>query len=77
MCNNIDVLFSIIRVERVWCGMLVSAAGFINNGDMFEYLPAGIQNTIMSIEDWGMVCEAIGKCTHGHTLFYIFTKDDQ
>ena len=32
MCIEIDVLFSIIRVVRMWCGILVSAAGFINNG---------------------------------------------
>ena len=42
---NIDVLFSIIRVVGVWCGMLVSAGGFINNGGMFDCLMAGIQNT--------------------------------
>ena len=30
------MLFSIIRVVRMWCGILVSAAGFTNNGGMFE-----------------------------------------
>ena len=47
MCINIDVLFSIIQVKRVWCGMLVSATGIINNGGMFECLMAGIQNATM------------------------------
>ena len=45
MCIEIDVLFSIIRVVRMWCGILVSAAGFINNGGMFKFSMAGIQNT--------------------------------
>ena len=27
----------------MWCGILVSAAGFINNGGMFECAMAGIQ----------------------------------
>ena len=34
MCIDIEMLFSIIRVVRMWCGILVSAAGFINNGGM-------------------------------------------
>ena len=37
------MLFSIFRVVRMWCGILVSAAGFINNGGMFECSMAGIQ----------------------------------
>ena len=45
MCIEIDVLFSIIRVVRMWCGILVSAAGFINNGGMFECSMAGIKHT--------------------------------
>ena len=36
MCIKIDVLFSIIRVERMWCGILVGVDRFINNGDMFD-----------------------------------------
>ena len=47
MCIKIDVLFSIIRVVRVWCGMLVSAAGIMKNGGMFEPLKAGIQYATM------------------------------
>ena len=47
MCIKINVLFSIIRVVRVWCGILVSAAGLINNGGMIECLVAMIQNTTM------------------------------
>ena len=45
MCIDIEMLFSIIRVVRVWCGILVSAAGFIDNGGMLECLVAGIQTT--------------------------------
>ena len=45
MCIKKDVLFSIIQDVRVWCGILVSAAGFNNNGGMFEYSMAGIHNT--------------------------------
>ena len=43
MCIDIEMLFSIIQVEKVWCGILVSAAGFINNGGMQECSVAGIQ----------------------------------
>ena len=45
MCNEIGMLFSIIRVVRVVCGILVSAAGFIDNGGMLECSVAGIQTT--------------------------------
>ena len=45
MSINIDVLFSIIRVVGVWCGILVSEIGFIINGGMFDCLMAEIQNT--------------------------------
>ena len=47
MCIKIGVLFSIIRVVRVWCGILVSAAGFINNGCSFECSMAVLQNKTM------------------------------
>ena len=43
MCNEIEMLFILIRVVWMWCGILVSAAGFINNGGMFECSVAGIQ----------------------------------
>ena len=43
MCDDIKMLFSIIRVVRMWCGILVSAAGFINNVDMMKCSMAGIQ----------------------------------
>ena len=39
------MLFSIIRVVRMGCGIMVSAAGFINNGGMLECSVAGIQYT--------------------------------
>ena len=39
-----DLLFSIDRVVRVWCGKLNNSAGLINNGGMFEGFVAGIQN---------------------------------
>ena len=44
MCITIDVLFSIIRVVREWCGILVSAAGFHDNGCSLESSVAGLQN---------------------------------
>ena len=44
MCTKLDVLFSIIRVVGVWCDILVSAAGFINNGCSYECSMAGLQN---------------------------------
>ena len=47
MCINIDVLFSTIRVVKILVGILVSGAGFINNGGMFECLIEGIQNITM------------------------------
>ena len=31
MCIKIDVLFSVIRMVRVWCSGVISAAAFINN----------------------------------------------
>ena len=47
MCIKIDVLLNIIRVVRVWCDILVSAAGFIKDGGMFEYSEAGIHITTL------------------------------
>ena len=44
MCIKIGVLFSIIGVVGVRCDILVSAAGFINNGCSFECSMAGLQN---------------------------------
>ena len=49
MCIKIDVLFSIIHAVIVWCGILVSAAGHISNGGMFECSMAAIQNATMLI----------------------------
>ena len=42
---KVDVFFNNNEVVRVWCGILVSAAGFINNDGMFECLVAEIQYT--------------------------------
>ena len=42
MCIEIGMLFSIIRVLMVCRGILVSAAGFIDNGGMFECWMAAI-----------------------------------
>ena len=50
MCIKIDVFLSSIRGVRMWCGILVSAASFINNGGMFECSVAGIQTTTMLTE---------------------------
>ena len=47
MCINIDVLFSTIRVVKILFGILVSVAGFINNGGMLDFLMAEIQNITM------------------------------
>ena len=44
MCITIGVLFSIIQVVRVWFGILVSAAGFINNRSTLKDSVAGLQN---------------------------------
>ena len=44
MCIKIGVLFSIIGVMAVWCDILVSAAGFINNGCSINCSMAGLQN---------------------------------
>ena len=44
MCITIGMLFSIIRVVRVWCGILVSAAVSIDNGCSFECSVAVLQN---------------------------------
>ena len=44
MCIKIGMLFSIIGVVRVWCDILVSAAGFNNNGCSFQCSMAGLQN---------------------------------
>ena len=44
MCSKIDVLFSIVRVVRMCSGILVDAAGFINNGCRFECSVAGFQD---------------------------------
>ena len=52
MCIKIDVLFSIIQVVRVQCGKLVSAAGSINNGGMFECLVSGVHYTTIKMERW-------------------------
>ena len=68
MCNEIEMLFSIIRVVRMWCGILVSAAGFITNGGMFECSVAGIQNTTVYNKNTPIIRESMGKCTHGHSL---------
>ena len=77
MSINIDVLFSIIRVVKVWCGISVSTAGFINNGGMFEFLVEKIQNKTVQTGRGGTICEYIRMCTHDHNLLYIITKDDQ
>ena len=62
MCNVIKMLFSIIRMVRMWCGILVSAAGFITNGGMFECSVALIQlqscrmdGGIRHVSPWGNV----------------------
>ena len=44
MYIKIGVLFSIIRLVRVWCGILVSAAGLIDNGCSFKWSVAELQN---------------------------------
>ena len=44
MCGKIGVLFSIIDVVRIWCSILVGAAGFINNGCRIECSVAGFQD---------------------------------
>ena len=44
MFSKIGVLFSIIRVVRMWCGILVSAAGFTNNECKYKSLVAGFQD---------------------------------
>ena len=76
MCTKTDVLFSIDRVVRVWCGMLDSTAGFLNNGGMFEWSVAGIQNTTVKNGVWNTIYESIAKCTHKHHMLYIITKVD-
>ena len=45
--NGVGVLFDIIRVMRVWCDIVVSAAVLINNGCRFECLAAGFQDKAM------------------------------
>ena len=44
MCIKIGVLFSIIRLVRVWCDIVVSAVALINNGCRFECSVAGFQD---------------------------------
>ena len=59
------------------CGILVSAAGFINNGGMLECSVAGIQYITVWNGWWDTMCESMRKCTHGNSLRYIITDIDQ
>ena len=70
MCIKIDVLLSIIQVVRVWCGILVSATGHINNGGMLKCSVAGIQNTTMQTGEWNMVTEVIQNCTAEYNMLH-------
>ena len=53
MCIKIGMLFSIIRLVKVWCGILVSAADLIDNGFSFECSVAGLQNKAVWTGEWG------------------------
>ena len=77
MCIKNDVLFSIIQVVRVCCGMLVGAAGIISNGGMFKCLMAAIQDTTMQTVGWSTICECKCKCSAGYNLLQFITKHDQ
>ena len=44
MCHNIAALVGIIGVVRVWCDVMVSAAGINNNGGSCDSSVAGFQN---------------------------------
>ena len=44
MCINIDVLFGIIAVIRVWFDVMVSAAGFNNINSRCENSITGFQH---------------------------------
>ena len=44
MCIDIAVLFGNIGVIRKWCDIMVSAAGFVNNGGKLECLVTDFQD---------------------------------
>ena len=75
MCTKIDVLFSNNRVVRVWYGILVNTAGFNNNEACSNVWWQG--SKLQHYKLVGGVCEFIGKCTHGHNLSDVITKDNQ
>ena len=52
------------------CGILVSAAGFINNGGMLECSVAWIQYTTMQNGWWDMMNQKCGTVRRG-TIFNI------
>ena len=62
MYINIGVLFSIIQTARVWCDILVSAAGIIHNGGRCKSLVAGLQDMAVLTRWWGAVCELMLMC---------------
>ena len=47
----------------MWCGILISAAGFNNNGGMLECSMAEIELTTIITGEWGTICESKKKCT--------------
>ena len=46
----------------VWCGILVSAGGFIKNGGMFKCSVAGIEIIMVYTEVWTTISESTVKC---------------
>ena len=44
MCINISVLFGIIGVVRMWCDIMIIAAGFVNNDSRCESSMAEFQD---------------------------------
>ena len=77
MCIKIGMLRSIIRLVRVWCGILVSAAGFIDYGCSFECLVVGIQNKAVYANVWDTICESMGECTQVYNCIQFITEIDQ
>ena len=51
MCINIGVLFGIIRVVRVWCGIMIVAVGITNKVARYDSSMPGFQNQTV-LTDW-------------------------
>ena len=77
MCNEIEMLLSLVRVVRMCCAILVVqlVSSTMMACSNVRWQGSKLQQSRM---DGGIGhVNRLEKCTHGHSLHYIITNDEQ